>query len=103
MVSWLLQRVTAIFLLFGMTVHIMALPLGGKALSFSLVSGRLSHMEWVIFDILLLASCLYHGLNGIWGVILDYNIGLSRFLGYCLSAVAFIFLALGIAALWSLR
>jgi len=103
MLSWFFQRVTAVFLIFGMAVHILVLPLGVERLSFSLVSGRLSHMGWIVFDLLLLLSCIYHGLNGIWGVILDYNLRLSRFIGYTISAISFIFLVLGIAAIGGFR
>ncbi len=103
MLPWFFQRVTAVFLIFGMAVHILVLPLGGERLSYSLVSGRLSHIGWVLFDLLLLASCLYHGLNGIWGVILDYNLRLNRFLSYAISIIAFIFLVLGIAAIGGFR
>ena len=103
MLHWFFQRVTAIFLIFGMAVHIIVLPLGGERLSYSMVSGRLFHAGWILFDLLLLASCLYHGLNGIWGVILDYNLRLSGFIGYTISAIAFIFLFLGIAAIGGFR
>lgn len=103
MLHWLSQRVTAIFLVLGMAVHILVLPLGGERLTYSLVSGRLSHMGWIVFDLLLLASCLYHGLNGVWGVILDYNLRLNRFISYAISAIAFIFLVVGIAAIGGFR
>ena len=103
MLHWFFQRVTAIFLILGMAVHILVLPLGGERLTYSLVSGRLSHMGWIVFDLLLLLSCIYHGLNGIWGVVLDYNLRLSRFIGYIISAIAFIFLVLGVAAIGGFR
>ena len=103
MLSWFFQRVTAVFLIFGMAVHILVLPLGVERLSFSLVSGRLSHMGWIVFDLLLLLSCIYHGLNGIWGVILDYNPKSLKGIGYTISAISFIFLVLGIAAIGGFR
>jgi succinate dehydrogenase hydrophobic membrane anchor protein len=100
---WFFQRLTAVILIFGMTVHLLTLPLARERLSYSLVSERLSHAGWLTFDLLLLASCLYHGLNGVWGVILDYNLRLSRFIGYGVSAVAFIFAIIGIAAIGGFR
>ncbi|MBI4746531.1 MAG: succinate dehydrogenase, hydrophobic membrane anchor protein [Deltaproteobacteria bacterium] len=103
MLHWLFQRVTAIFLVLGMAVHILVLPLGGERLSYSLVSGRLSHKGWIVFDLLLLLSCIYHGLNGIWGVILDYNPKSLKTIGYTIPAIAFIFLVLGIAAIGGFR
>ena len=103
MLHWFFQRVTAVFLVVGMAVHILVLPLGGDRLSYSLVSGRLSHTGWIVFDLLLLLSCVYHGLNGIWEVILDYNPKSLKIIGYTMSAVAFIFLVLGIAAIEGFR
>lgn len=103
MLFWFFQRVTAIFLIFGMAVHILVLPLGEERLSYSLVSGRLSHTGWVLFDLLLLASCLYHGLNGIWGVILDYNPKSLKTIGYTIFTISLIFSVLGIAAIGGFR
>ncbi len=103
MLHWLFQRVTAIFLVLGMAVHILVLPLGGERLTYSLVSGRLSHMGWIVFDLLLLLSCIYHGLNGIWGVILDYNPKSLKAIGYTLFIISLIFSALGIAAIGGFR
>ncbi|MBF8251646.1 MAG: sdhD [Deltaproteobacteria bacterium] len=104
MLHWFFQRVTAIFLILGMAVHILVLPLGEERLTYSLVSGRLSHMGWIVFDLLLLLSCIYHGLNGIWGVILDYNPKyLKTTIGYTLFTISLIFSILGVAAIGGFR
>lgn len=103
MLSWFFQRVTAIFLILGMAVHILVLPLAGERLSYSLVSERLSHTGWILFDLLLLASCLYHGLNGIWGVIFDYNPKSLKAIGYTVFTISLIFSILGIAAIGGFR
>jgi len=103
MLHWFFQRVTAIFLVLGMAVHILVLPLGGERLTYSLVSGRLSHMGWIVFDLLLLLSCIYHGLNGIWGVILDYNPKSLKTIGYAAFSISLIFAILGIAAIGGFR
>lgn len=71
--SWLLQRVSGAYLAFGMAVHIIVLPLGGDKISFDSISARLQHGGWLVFDLLLLATCLYHGFNGLWSVLLDFN------------------------------
>ena len=71
--SWLLQRVSGAYLAFGMAVHIIILPLGGVSISFDSVSARLQHGCWLVFDLLLLAVCVYHGFNGLWSVLLDFN------------------------------
>lgn len=70
---WLLQRVSALFLMVGMTVHMFILPLGGKTIDFTSVHSRLVNAGWVVFDVLLLITCLYHGFNGLWAIVLDYN------------------------------
>ena len=71
--SWLLQRVSGAYLAFGMAVHIIVLPLGGDSISFDGVSARLQSGCWLVFDLLLLATCVYHGFNGLWSVLLDFN------------------------------
>ncbi len=71
--SWFLQRITGLYLVFGMMVHLVVLPLSGKEITFKSVSQRLSNIWWLIFDISLLATCIYHGFNGIRSVILDYS------------------------------
>lgn len=103
MLSWFFQRVTAIFLVLGMGVHILVLPLGGERLSYSLVSGRLSHKGWIVFDLLLLLSCIYHGLSGIWGIILDYNPKSFKTIGYTVFTISLILSILGIAAIGGFR
>lgn len=103
MLPWFFQRATAIFLIFGMAVHIFSLPLGGEKLTYSLVSGRLSHTGWLIFDLLLLLSCIYHGFNGMLGIILDYNPKSLKAIGYILFTISLIFSALGIAAIGGFR
>jgi len=73
--SWFLQRITAIFLALGLVVHFVVLHFFvQRPLTFEKVRARLSSPGWVIFDILLLAVAIYHALNGIWAIILDYDI-----------------------------
>ncbi len=71
--SWLLQRISGAYLVFGMAVHIAILPLGKQAITFENISMRLQHAGWLIFDLLLLAVCVYHGFNGLWSILLDFN------------------------------
>ena len=70
---WLLQRITGAYLVFGMAVHVIVLPLGKDAITFESVSERLQNPCWVIFDCVLLSVCVYHGFNGLWSVFLDFN------------------------------
>ncbi|MBI5181634.1 MAG: hypothetical protein HZA06_01845 [Nitrospirae bacterium] len=71
--SWLGQRLTAVILAIWIPVHIIAIPFSDKKISAPIVSERLSHTGWLIFDILLLLCCVYHGLNGIYSISLDFN------------------------------
>ncbi|MEK6682056.1 MAG: hypothetical protein AABY79_08850 [Nitrospirota bacterium] len=71
--SWVGQRISALILAIGIPVHIIAIPLSDKKISSSFVSERLSHTGWLIFDLLLLLCCVYHGLNGIYSISLDFN------------------------------
>jgi succinate dehydrogenase hydrophobic membrane anchor protein len=71
--SWVGQRISALILSVGIPVHIIAIPLSDKKISYSFVSERLSHTGWLIFDLLLLLCCVYHGLNGIYSISLDFN------------------------------
>lgn len=73
LLSWLGQRITAIIIAVLLPIHIIAIPFSDKKISFSFVSERLSHAEWLIIDILLLIACIYHGLNGIYFISIDFN------------------------------
>ncbi len=71
--SWVGQRISAIIIAVVLPIHIIAIPFSDKKISFSFVSERLSHAEWLIIDILLLSACIYHGLNGIYSISIDFN------------------------------
>jgi len=71
--AWLFQRVTAVFLLYGMAVHLISthiLAIG--KLDFGNIADRLGSNFFVVTDVLLLAAVLYHALNGARMVVLDY-------------------------------
>lgn len=99
MCSWLLQRITGAILVIGMAVHIKILPLGGRIISFEEVSSRLSNPGWLMFDIVLLSCCLYHGFNGLWQVVLDYSPKGKRGFGWLIFIIGAAMLILGLAAL----
>jgi len=74
---WFLQRITAIFLVVGLLVHFGLLHyLTERPLTFDKVIDRLSTPGWIIFDSLLLIACIYHAFNGIYAILLDFNIGI---------------------------
>jgi succinate dehydrogenase hydrophobic membrane anchor protein len=72
--NWLLQRITAVILAAGLFTHFLVLHFTlDKPLTIEKVRARLSSPCWIIFDVILLACCLYHALNGAYGIIADYS------------------------------
>ncbi|MBM4371880.1 MAG: hypothetical protein FJ098_09510 [Deltaproteobacteria bacterium] len=80
--AWILQRLTALFLAFGLLLHFWVLhyaKLGNAAMAIPSesrwVGARFlaSPVFWMVFDGLLLATALYHALNGMYGIFQDYN------------------------------
>ncbi len=71
---WLLQRVTAVVLLLGLAVHLFSLHIVNLgSLSYDNVAGRLSSVGFIVVDFALLAAGLFHALNGVRMVLLDYG------------------------------
>ena len=100
---WLLQRVTAVVLLLGLAAHVIAthaLDLGD--LSYDNVAGRLASGFFVVVDFSLLAAGLFHGLNGLRMVLLDYGFtGRAKtLLSWALLLVGLAMFAYGTWALW---
>ncbi|MBI5119175.1 succinate dehydrogenase, hydrophobic membrane anchor protein [Candidatus Poribacteria bacterium] len=99
--SWLLQRVTGAYLIFGMAVHIIVLPLGKGTITFDSVASRLRQPGWALFDFLLLTVCVYHGFNGLWSVFTDFNppAKLRQGIGWCLALFGLIWVIFGVFVL----
>jgi succinate dehydrogenase hydrophobic anchor subunit len=81
---WLVQRLTGLFLAIFLLTHVKVLhwdfnftdklmaPDG--LLNFSFVTSRLhGSMVWLVFYSLFIFSALFHGLNGLWAVVLDFR------------------------------
>ena len=71
--AWLLQRVTAGVLIFGLASHLIAthiLAIG--ELSDSTIAQRLASSFFVVVDVSLLAAGVFHAFNGVRMVVLDY-------------------------------
>lgn len=81
---WLLQRVSAVGLIVLLPMHIVVTHLFNIAevendalpglVVFSDVAQRLERPAYWTIDVLLLAFALYHGLNGVRNVLLDYGV-----------------------------
>lgn len=70
---WLLQRVTAVLLLFFVLGHLWIehfLHLGAR-ITYASVAERLLHAFYVFVDLGLLVVVVYHGLNGLGTVLFD--------------------------------
>ena len=76
-IGWLLQRVTAVVLVLLLLAHFIVIHYSGPGkVTFDIVKERLMHPVWGpvwrTITMLLLFTALFHGLNGVWGVLLDY-------------------------------
>ncbi|OGW50909.1 MAG: hypothetical protein A2Z50_07540 [Nitrospirae bacterium RBG_19FT_COMBO_42_15] len=100
--SWLGQRISAIIIAVLLPIHIIAVPFSDKKISFSFVSERLSHAEWLIIDILLLTACIYHGLNGLYSITIDFNPDkrISKWILFFLYLFGIMLIIYGILVLW---
>ena len=72
--SWFLQRFSGLFLAFFLGVHIVALHFAREwKVSFETVLHRLQNNPFImVFYLLFIPTVVYHGLNGLWGIVLDY-------------------------------
>ena len=98
---WFVQRVTGLFLVFGLLVHVIKIHVIDKDVDFGIVADKLMSPGWVFFDFLLLAACIYHGFNGVWQIYLDSNpAGKGRFVwSYIVVAFGAVLLVYGTIAL----
>lgn len=91
---WLLQRVTGLFLVIFLFTHVKVLHWDFDfttrgLLDFTFVMDRLQgNVGWSIFYFLFIISALFHGLNGLWAVVLDFRP--SRIVQYVWLAVLWV-------------
>jgi len=99
---WVLQRLTGLILVVGLAVHFWVLHFAiERPVTFDKVLERLRYPGWVLFDLLLLVAAIYHGLNGLWAIILDYapNDLSKRVVGLVLWIVGIVTLLIGVHVL----
>lgn len=75
---WFLQRITGLIIAIGMIIHFLILHFIDPFIRTPQVSLRLKSIGWRSFYIFLLGALLYHALNGIWEIIIDYEPSWSR-------------------------
>ena len=71
--SWLFQRITAVLLIVCLAIHLIfthILSIG--ELGYDNIGDRLAHAGLTSVDIILLAAGIYHALNGLRMVLMDY-------------------------------
>ena len=77
-IGWYLQRITGAALLLLLVAHFwvehfMNAELRRGELTYELIAGRISNPLWQRIDIAFLLIALYHGLNGVRNIVLDYS------------------------------
>jgi succinate dehydrogenase cytochrome b556 subunit len=101
---WLGQRVTAVLVIVTIMVHLLLthyIAIG--QLSFDNIGDRLAGGAVLVNDIVLLVAVVYHALNGLRMVVLDWGLassGRRRVFDAVLWLVGILAIAYGIWALW---
>ena len=74
-IPWLLQRVSGLFLVYALAVHLWAVHVvSGGDLTWAEITTRLQDGPlWTVYYLLFIPAVLYHAGNGIWGIVLDYS------------------------------
>jgi len=101
--AWVLQRVSAVLLIVFLGTHLLVLHYVPENLiiTFVGVTARFKNALYVMVDGGLLAIALYHGLNGLRGILFDYitNESARRAITWVLLVVGMAFLLWGAYAL----
>lgn len=76
-ILWFIQRITGLILGFGVVFHfIMFHYLGYKVgVTYFEARDRLISPGWIALYTVLLGMAIFHGMNGLWGIFLDFNLG----------------------------
>ncbi len=96
---WLAQRVTGLFLVYALVVHLWAVHVVANGrLTWEVITARLADdTAWTIYYLLFIPAVVAHAALGLWNVVLDYDPG-PRFrwgVGLVLWAGALALLAYG--------
>ena len=101
--AWILQRFTAVLLVVFLGTHIFVLHFVPENLNINFVgvAFRFKSLLYLIIDSGLLATGLYHGLNGVRNIIFDFalNEGTRRLINWVLLLVGVAFTLWGAYAL----
>ena len=95
---WFFQRLSALFLLVLLLAHFYFLHYAEEGfVTYDKVAARLASPSWKILDISFLVVAVFHGINGLWTVVLEYvqTQRAQRLLLFVLLGVGFAFLGIG--------
>jgi len=71
---WFLQRLTGLLLAVFLITHIVVIHFSGNSpIDVNAAQARFQNPFWLIFYILFLTNTIFHALNGLYGIIEDYN------------------------------
>lgn len=76
--AWAMQRITALLVGIFLGTHLWVLHFGSSTsgpVTFDSVRQRLSGPGFLALDILLLVTVMYHALNGVRAILLDFGVG----------------------------
>lgn len=87
--AWIIQRISAVLLLVFVAVHFSIMHFVDPTVEISFIDTtlRLKNVLYTIVDAGLLSLGLFHGLNGLRAVIIDYWPRAGRTAGYILTAL----------------
>ena len=99
--NWYLQRITGAMLVLLLAAHFwvehyMTAELQHGQLTYEAIHARVANPIWQAIDISFLLVALYHGLNGLRNIVLDY----SRFSARAVQAITAGLAVLGIVWAW---
>ena len=71
---WFFQRFTGFLLMVMLLLHIYLLhfAIAGESPTYQEVMSRMGTPFWKSFDLVFLYLVIFHGLNGLWQVLIDY-------------------------------
>jgi succinate dehydrogenase cytochrome b556 subunit len=102
--AWLFQRITAVLLIVCLAIHLTLTHIANIGeLNMDNIGARLANHGLTAVDIILLAAAIYHALNGLRMVLMDYwftSRTRALWLTVGLWVVGLVFLGYGIWALW---
>lgn len=102
---WFLQRLSAVLLVLVLSLHLYQVHYAelGKPILFTGVALRLKNILLLTVDSSLLFLGLFHGLNGLRAVLLDYSFfyKYERQIAWLLTLIGLLFFIWGVRGLWA--